>query len=56
MARLKVTGYIEADDLDDADRDDSHVTGLSERGWDEIQVWSLGDLHDLKVEPEVVAP
>jgi hypothetical protein len=52
MSRIKVTGYLDTDDLDDRHVDPSHEMGLSEEGYLE---WSrrlpLDDI-DFKIEEE----
>ena len=58
--RIKVTGYVPVDDLDQEHVDLSHETGLSGKGFDmmngmgDVQPWSLADLEDLDftLEPE----
>jgi len=59
MARIKVTGYIEVDDLEPEHVDLEDSTGLSAEGYEEIMyggerfsAWSVADLVDLEIELE----
>lgn len=53
MARIKVTGYLDTDDLDPEDVDLDHEMGLSNKGYEE---WTqfFGTLED--VEFQIVSP
>jgi len=45
MARIKITGFIDTDDLDDEDVDLEDKTGLTSEGFDKInQEFELADL------------
>lgn len=51
--RLKVTGWLDADDLAlDGYLDSSHSTGLSDRGYDEVMNYTLSDLDGVRTELE----
>jgi hypothetical protein len=51
--RIKVTGYINPDDLDEGWVDRTHHTGLTDTGYDEISSgWSVGDLEPVTLELE----
>lgn len=56
MGRLKITGYIDTDDLRPEDVDLEHDTGLSSEGFDILiagvndSAIKLSDLEDVEVE------
>lgn len=58
MARLKITGYIETDELDPEYVDPDHPTGLTSEGYDNLIGGEMGlplkltDLEDVEVEVE----
>lgn len=53
MGRLKVTGWLDTDDLeDDGYLDRSHETGLSDSGYDEVMNFAVSDLQDVVTELE----
>lgn len=58
MTRLKITGYIDTDDLGPGDVDLDHPTGLSSEGYDNLITGENGiplkltDLEDVEIEKE----
>lgn len=56
MPRIKITGYINTDDLGASEIDLDHPTGLSAEGYDVYTgpdgVFQVSDLEDLEVELE----
>ena len=53
MARIKVTGYINVDDLEDEHVDLSHETGLSAAGYDYVMGLTEQPGYDVKDLDEV---
>lgn len=58
MARLKITGYVDTDDLRPGDVDLDHPSGLSAEGFDILitgandSALKLTDLEDVEIEKE----
>lgn len=59
MARIKVTGYLDTDEMDEDHVDLNHETGLSEKGTDAASSvfyngvpYKLTDLEDIEFELE----
>ena len=55
MAKIKVTGWIDSDDLNDGDADPNHTSGLSEQGYNRMTTYDLepgykvADLNDIEI-------
>lgn len=56
MSRLKITGYIDTDDLPSDDMvDDTAESGLSEEGYEEAMSYLISGplgMHDVEIEVE----
>lgn len=51
MSRLKITGYIDYDDVDDEFKDPKDESGVTHQYWDgELSVTYVGDLEDVDIE------
>lgn len=50
MARIKVTGYIDVNELEPDQRDDTHEMGLSNKGYEELTQEFSGQLDDIEFE------
>lgn len=57
MARIKITGYIDTDELGEEEVDLNHPSGLTSNGHDNItgpeSLWRIGGLEDIEVELEL---
>jgi hypothetical protein len=58
MTRLKITGYIDTNELEEGEVDEMSPTGLSEEGYMNLvngengQPLSLADMHDVSIRVE----
>jgi hypothetical protein len=57
MSRIKVTGYLNTEDMEPEDLDPDHSSGLSESGYDKVTTYGqvtyqIADLEDIELEVE----
>lgn len=50
MSKIKITGYVDTDDFGTESLDETHGSGLSSAGYEELMQTKLEDLDDVRVE------